>query len=84
MSIERRLIGETIHLKNGRELEIVAVGEYEPADHSVGIMSGGVDVDAVDPTDQTTKGYSICDNGDVYYDGEVIGHTVAPIPEYED
>ena len=61
-----RLIGTTITLRpDDREVEVVAVGDYEPGDYSVGILTGYVTVTCNDGNE-----YDIADNGDVYLEGE--------------
>lgn len=62
--VEKVLTGATLDMKDGRQLTVDTIGDYEPWDPSVGIMTGSVSVTTTDGGE-----YWITDDGSVYSDG---------------
>lgn len=59
--VNKILTGADLTMTDGRKVRVVSVGDFEPADPSVGIMSGFCCVTGDDGQD-----YEVMDNGDVY------------------
>lgn len=79
--VEERLKGATLDMKNATQLVVAGVGDYEPADPSVGIWSGFVDVTTEDGGE-----YLITDDGSVYAaggEGDKIGIGPELQPDYD-
>lgn len=79
--VDGRMKDATLDMKDGRQLTVVSVGDYEPADPSVGISSGYVCVTCDDGKD-----YDVSDNGDVYAagsNGDRLGTGPEPMPAWD-
>lgn len=58
--LSRRYVGASVSMSDGRTITIEELYDYEPADPSVGIMSGSLTFRCSDGTD-----YAVCEDGGV-------------------